>query len=108
RELTKEEWIENPFSGEKYALMAQIANWLWVKQWIGKSKTGTGVGAPNGRYGEGYAARRAKTMITRPDWSDGHRHSDALRVGVLRTFIIDLGVEWRRCEARAETKEAAE
>src|SRR5262245_27170246 len=37
RTLTKEEWIANPFSGQRYALMAQIALWLRNAQWIGKS-----------------------------------------------------------------------
>lgn len=27
-----------------------------------------------------YDARRARTQVTRPEWTDGHRHNDALRV----------------------------
>jgi Transposase IS116/IS110/IS902 family len=95
RALTKQEWIDNPFSSERYALMHQIASWLWVKNWVGKAKTGTGAGAPNGKYGEIYAAHRAKTTVTHPDWSDGHQHSDALRI-VMKEFLKDLWVEWRK------------
>jgi hypothetical protein len=38
RTLTKEEWIENPFSGERYALIQQIGESLFKKQWIGKER----------------------------------------------------------------------
>jgi hypothetical protein len=103
RSLTDKEWIEHPFSGEKYGLMRQIATWLWAKQWIGKAKTGTGVGAPNGPYGEIYAARRAKTAVAHPDWSDGHAHSDALRI-MMKKFLCDLWLAWRAAE-RAESEQ---
>jgi hypothetical protein len=104
RVLAAEEWQANPFSGERYALMHQIATFLWMKQWIGKDKTGTGVGAPNGPYGEIYAARRARTKQTHPDWSDGHAHSDALRV-MMKEFLKDLWIEWNRCAALQEAAE---
>ena len=104
RALTAEEWIANPFSGERYALMAQIAQWLWVKQWIGKAKTGTGVGAPSGPYGEIYAERRAKTAVAHPDWSDGHAHSDALRI-MMKYFLRSLWCEWKRCAEQEQANE---
>lgn len=94
RKLTAEEWIENPFSGERYALMHQIAVWLVNAQWIGKAKTASGEGEPNGPYGGFYAARRAHTLTTHPDWSDGHRRMDALRVA-MKSFLKDLLLQWR-------------
>jgi hypothetical protein len=106
RTLTKEEWIANPFSGERYALMHQIAEWLVNAQWIGKAKSASGEGEPNGPYGEIYAKRRAHTLVTHPDWSLGHRRKDALRV-TMKAFLKDLHVEWHRC-AKGEELQAAE
>ena len=93
RALTKQEWIDNPFSGERYALMHQIAVWLVNTQWIGKAKTESGEGEPKGPYGELYAARRKRTLETHPDWSDGHRRMDALRV-TMKAFLKDLHGAW--------------
>ena len=93
RTLTAEEWIENPFSGERYALMAQIVTWLVNAQWIGAKKSETGEGKPNGRYGKIYAARRALTKKTHEDWTDGHRRKDALRI-TMKTFLAELWSEW--------------
>ena len=95
RALTSEEWVEHPFSGSRYALMHQIATFLWMKQWIGKAKTTSGEGEPTGPYGEVYFARRRHTLITHPDWSDGHRHSDALRI-TMKAFLKDLWVQWNK------------
>jgi hypothetical protein len=103
RTLTAEEWIANPFSGERYALMHQIIVWLVNAQWIGKAKTESGEGEPNGPYGEIYAARRKHTMQTHPDWTDGHRRMDALRV-TMKAFLKDLHVEWRNPRAPVEEK----
>jgi hypothetical protein len=94
RALSADEWIENPFSGERYALMAQIATWLVNAQWIGAKKTG-GEGKPKGHYGEIYAKRRAYTKKAHPDWTDGHRRKDALRI-TMKQFLKDLLSEWRR------------
>ena len=101
RTLTSEEWIANPFSGERYALMHQIAVWLVNAQWIGKAKTESGEGEPNGPYGEIYAARRKHTLKTHADWSDGHRRMDALRV-TMKAFLKDLHVEWQKPRAVVE------
>ena len=91
--LTKEEWIANPFSGRRYALIHTISVWLKNKQWIGVKKTEDGVGKPNGHYGEIYAARRAATAITHPDWSKGHAHMDALRV-MMKDVLAELWDQW--------------
>lgn len=99
RSLTKEEWIDNPFSGKRYALMHVIAVWLKNKQWIGAAKTEDGVGKPNGHYGEVYAARRSRTAETHPDWSKQHAHMDALRI-MMKEFLKDLWIEWRRAASR--------
>ena len=95
RKLTKEEWIENPFSGERYALIHQVAVWLKNAQWIGAAKTDDGVGVPNGVYGSIYAKRRAHTAKTHPDWTKMHSHMDALRI-MMKRFIVDLWKEWHR------------
>ena len=104
RALTKEEWIANPFSGQRYALIHQIALWLVNQQWIGAKKAGTDEGKPNGPYGAVYAARRAHTAVTHPDWSKGHSRMDGLRVA-MKAFLKDLHREWH---ARADVREAAE
>lgn len=93
RALTKDEWIDNPFSGERYALMHQIAIWLVNAQWIGKAKSKNGEGEPNGPYGQVYADRRAHTLETHPDWTDMHRRMDALRI-TMKRFLLDLHREW--------------
>ena len=98
RALTKQEWTDNPFSGRRYALMHQIAVWLVNAQWIGKAKTESGEGEPAGPYGDVYAARRQHTLTTHPDWSDGHRRMDALRI-TMKEFLKDLHVEWHRAAA---------
>jgi hypothetical protein len=103
RTLTAEEWIANPFSGERYALMHQIIVWLVNAQWIGKAKTESGEGEPNGPYGEIDAARRKHTMQTHPDWTDGHRRMDALRV-TMKAFLKDLHVEWGKPRTPIEEK----
>jgi hypothetical protein len=105
RPLTKEEWIANPFSGERYALMHQIAEWLVNAQWIGKAKSASGEGEPNGPYGEIYAKRRAHTLVTHPDWSLGHRRKDALRI-TMKQFLCDLHVQWGIAGAGEELQAA--
>lgn len=91
--LTKEEWIANPFSGRRYALIHTISIWLLNKQWIGAAKTEDGVGKPNGKYGEVYAKRRAHTAITHPDWTKQHSHMDGLRK-MMKEVLKDLHSEW--------------
>jgi hypothetical protein len=105
RALTSEEWIANPFSGERYALMHQIAEWLVNAQWIGKAKDPEGEGKPNGPYGKIYAARRKHTFKTHHDWTLGHRRMDALRV-TMKSFLKDLHGQWRA--AAEPMHEAAE
>jgi hypothetical protein len=100
RALTAEEWIANPFSGERYAQMHEIATWLVNAQWISakrREKMGevdVEEGMPNGTYGEIYANRRAHTAKVHPDWSKMHSRNDALRVA-FKAFLKDLWVEWR-------------
>ena len=93
RALTKDEWIANPFSGERYALMSQIATWLVNAQWIAAGKSESGEGKANGPYGEVYARRRKQTLAAHPDWTDGHRRKDALRIA-MKAFLCDLWAEW--------------
>jgi hypothetical protein len=105
RTLSAEEWTENPFSGERYAQMAQIATWLVNAQWVGAAKTGNGEGQPNGHYGQIYARRRARTKQAHPDWSDGHRRNDALRI-TMKIFLKDLWTEWNKAAASEQQRAA--
>jgi hypothetical protein len=93
RKLDKDEWIANPFSGERYAAMYTIALWLVNKQWVSAAKAGADEGHPNGRYGEVYAARRAHTLVTHPEWTPGHRRADGLRIA-FKQFLVDLWEQW--------------
>jgi hypothetical protein len=98
RKLTADEWTEHPFSGERYALIHQIAVWLVNTQLVGKKKTASGESEAKGPYGEVYVMRRKHTLTTRPEWSDGHRHMDAIRVA-MKAFLRDLHIEWHRSAA---------
>lgn len=93
RSLDKQEWINNPFSGERYSVIYTIADALFKKQWMSAKKAGGDEGKPNGRYGEVYYARRQHTQITHPEWTDGHRYKDALR-RMMQTFLDDLWEHW--------------
>lgn len=101
RKLTSDEWIENPFSGQRYALIHQIAIWLVNAQWIGAKKAGADEGIPNGPYGEVYAKRRAHTKVTHSDWTKMHRRMDALRI-TMKEFLKDLHVEWNKDRVAAK------
>lgn len=98
RALSKDEWIANPFSGERYALIHQIALALHKGQWVGErtdEATGEVTPAhPNGPYGEIYQKRRAHTAAAHQDWSKGHSYMDAIRV-MMKAFLKDLWREWR-------------
>lgn len=94
RALTSDEWKQNPFSGERYALLYVTATWLVNRQVEGADKSGTKYGRPKGPYGEFYVKRREHTAQTHPDWTDGHARSDALRV-TMKKFLLDLWAEWR-------------
>lgn len=104
----KEEWTDESlglfWKAERYAIVAMIAQFLWMKQWTGKEKAPPD-GEPNGPYGEIYARRRAHTSFTHAGedaWTPMHSHKDALRY-MFKTFIRDLHREWRR--ARPELTE---
>lgn len=97
RKLTSEEWIANPFSGERYGIMRSLADSMFRANWQGadNKNNDTGASRPNGHYGELYARRRAHTKITHEDWSDGHAHADALRY-MFKKYLRDLWKAWRR------------
>jgi hypothetical protein len=106
RPLAAEEWIENPFNGERYALIHQIAVWLVNAQWIAAAKTESGEGEPNGAYGEIYARRRAHTAETHPEWTKQHSRMDSLRV-TMKAFLLDLWVVWTGKSANRQRTLAA-
>lgn len=99
RKLKDEEWIEAPFSGERYAMIHQIAVSLFRAQWIGAGKSEDGEGKPKGHYGEIYARRQAHTKQTHPDWTKMHRMRDALRI-MMKAFLKDLLLEWHKAAER--------
>jgi hypothetical protein len=98
RSLTKDEWVENPFSGSRYSVAQQIALAIFKQQWTGAAKTESGEGEPSGPYGEIYAARRKHTATTHPDWTKAHANADALRI-MMKRFLRDLWVAWRQATA---------
>ncbi len=97
RKLTKEEWIANPFSGERYGIMRSLSDSMFRANWQGadNKNNDTGASRPHGHYGELYARRRAHTKITHEDWSDGHAHADALRY-MFKKYLRDLWKAWRK------------
>lgn len=109
--MTKEEWIANPFSGERYSLIVMIAESLHKKQVEGKKKSDTKHGKPKGPYGELYVRRREHTDETHPDWTPMHAKRDAMRY-MVKALIRDLWIEWRHATEPDFTnkpwKEAAE
>lgn len=92
--LTKEEWIANPFSGERYGILYSAADSMFRKNGMGKDKTESGEWEPTHHYGFLYAHRRDHTKITHPEWSDGHRRADALRY-MFKKYLRDLWKAWR-------------
>lgn len=42
-----------------------------------------------------YEGRRQHTAVTRPDWTDGHSHNDALRV-TAKAVLKEMWIEARR------------
>ena len=94
RALSKDEWIANPFSGERYALVAMIADSLHKKQIQGKAKSETKFGKPLGPYGMTYVDRRTHTAAAHADWTPMHSHRDALRI-MVKSLVKDLWIEWR-------------
>jgi hypothetical protein len=107
RALTKEEWIANPFKGERYALTAQIATWLVNAQTKSKTKTESGETEATGPYGAVYVKRRAACVVSHPDWTDGHRRSDALRIA-MKEFLKHLFLEWHRLNPYEERFDATQ
>jgi len=111
RNLTSEEWIENPFSGARYALMYSIADSMLRQQKEGRDKerkegdpeyrSGTKYGEQKGPFGEVYVKRRLHTDVTHPEWTAGHSHADALRI-MMKEFLKQLWREWNRIEAERE------
>ncbi len=99
RALTKEEWIANPFNGERYALIHQLSNWMVNAQTTSKLKNKSEQTEPKGPpsefpYGHIYYDRYyKKAMKDHPDWTDGHRRYDALRI-VMKKYLTDLWAEW--------------
>lgn len=52
---------------------------------------------PDGPYGAVYAARKARTKETHPEWVGAHRECDARRI-MIKALVADLWREWRKCE----------
>lgn len=95
RSLSEDEWTQ---AGYKPARLAEIFSCLteplFKHQWMGEKRSGVEGGKPVGRYGEIYAARRARTATSHPDWTPKHSQMDGLRV-MTQKLIADLWVAWR-------------
>ena len=100
RALTADEWIANPFSGERYALIIMIAESMFRHQWKGAEKTGGDEGEPTGPYGQVFADRRRLTAVTHPEWSKQHSKRDALRI-MMKAYLKDLWVAWQKDNNKA-------
>src|SRR5262245_38220634 len=105
RALTKDEWIANPFSGERYALVHQSAVWLVNSQVEAAEKSGTEFGRPLGSYGEVYVRRRERTKTEHSDWTKQHGRMDAVRI-TMKEFLKDLWCEWHRVAALEQPRAA--
>jgi hypothetical protein len=55
-------------------------------------------------YRDVYDDRRSHTDVTHPEWSDGHRHNDAMRVAA-KAFLRELWVESRRLHTVAADRQ---
>ena len=89
--LTLQEWITNPLSGERYGQLYAIAEALRQFQY---KTADDDTRVPIGPYGEEFAARRAHTALTHPDWTKARSYKGALRI-MMKAFLRDLWVEWR-------------
>lgn len=94
RTLSATEWTENPFSGERYSFMQQIAENMLKHQLISKTKTESGRSEAKGPYGAKYVHRYSHTLEMHPDWTDGHRNADAIRYA-MKCLLADLWRAWR-------------
>jgi RNA polymerase-binding transcription factor DksA len=95
RALTKEEWTDHPFSGQRYAFMHQTAVWLVNAQVESAEKSGTEFGRPKGPFGKIYVERREETKAKHPDWTRQHARMDALRI-TMKEFLKALYFEWNK------------
>jgi hypothetical protein len=60
-------------------------------------------------YRVAYDRRRAHTAVTQPDWTDGHRHNDALRIAS-KAILKDLwraARDWHRSQVQEEVADPA-
>jgi hypothetical protein len=100
RALINEEWKSLGFNPKRYALISQVGLYLRIHQSRKASKdSNSGNGIPTGPYGEVYAARRARTALTHPEWTKLHAHKDALRV-TTKAYLRDLWCAWNEREVR--------
>src|SRR5262249_25978103 len=94
RALTKEEWMDHPFNGQRYAFMHQISVWLVNAQCESAEKSGTEFGRPKGPFGKIYVQRRQYTRAKR-EWTKQHERMDALRF-TMKEFLKQLYLEWNK------------
>jgi len=97
--LTADEWVDNPFAPDKYAITYAIGEALFKAQASKKNDT-------IGHYAQIYYDRKATTTLERPDWSKQQCHRDALRK-MTKRYIRDIHRTWMRNVQAAALQEAA-
>lgn len=95
RDLTPGEWSEQGYNGNRLGRIVGVAG---TPLFLAKDRPGG--------YGAVYAARRAHTALTHPDWTKAHSDNDARRI-MLKAFIADLWRWWKAAAQAADVSQAA-
>lgn len=95
KDLTAGEWSEQGYNGNRLGRIVGVAG---TPLFLAKDRPGG--------YGAVYAARRAHTALTHPDWTKAHSDNDARRI-MLKAFIADLWRWWKAAARAADVSQAA-
>jgi len=95
KDLTVEEWSAQGYNGNR---LGRLVGVVGTPLFMMKDRPGG--------YGAVYAARRAHTALTHPDWTKAHSDNDARRI-MLKQLVADLWGWWRDCARAADVSQAA-
>ena len=95
KDLTAAEWVQQGYNGNR---LGRIVGCVGTPLFMAKDRPGG--------YGAVYAARRAHTALTHPDWTKAHSDNDARRI-MLKAFIADLWGWWTAGAQAADVSQAA-